>query len=215
MRKYFEASGRAWALCATLVSALILLIVVVPVLSVGGEMLDVMGGYTHSADLAALEGYGEAGRRVYALASLTLDTLFPVVYASFLAGLIYRFRPTERMWRLAWRPPAAGVIDLGENVQIVLMLTRYPDISAGQVAGRLALHDAQGIRVLDRLGAGDLARGVRGGPRCSRMDSRPHVVTAAGGWAATNRGSRWWVGSDRRCDMGWCSSYLVGRRRNA
>ena len=134
MRKYFEASGRAWVLCSTLVSALILLVVVFPVLPVGGEMLDVMDGYTHSEALAVLEGYGEAGRRVYALASLTLDTLFPVVYASFLAGLIYRFRPTERMWRLAWLPPAAGVIDLGENVQIVLMLTRYPDISAGQVA---------------------------------------------------------------------------------
>ncbi len=147
MRKFFEASSAAWALCATLVSALILLVVVFPAMPVGGEMLDVMGGYTHSEALAALEGYGEAGRRVYALASLTLDTLFPVVYASLLAGLIYRFRPTERMWRLAWLPPAVGVIDLGENIQIVLMLTRYPDISAGQVAGASLFTTLKGYAV--------------------------------------------------------------------
>ncbi|WP_420615804.1 hypothetical protein [Candidatus Palauibacter sp.] len=107
-----------------------------------------MGGYTHSEALAALDGYGEAGRRAYAWASLTLDTLLPAASASFLAGLIYRFRPTERMWRLAWLPVAAGVIDLGENVQIFLMLIRYPDISAGQVASASLFTMLKGYAIL-------------------------------------------------------------------
>lgn len=135
MRRLFEASSESGALCATLGSTLILLVVVFPALPIGGEMLDAKGVYTYPEALAALESYGESGRRAYAWSSLTLDTLLPVVYASFLGGLIYRFRPTERWWKLAWLPLAAGVIDLGENVQIVLMLNRYPDISAAQVAG--------------------------------------------------------------------------------
>ncbi len=148
MRRLFEASSAAWVLLATFASALILLAVVFPALPVGGEMLDVMRGYTSSEALAALDGYGEAGRRAYAWASLTLDTLLPAAYASFLAGLIYRFRPTERMWRLAWLPPAAGVIDLGENIQIVLMLMRYPDISAVQVASASLFTMLKGYAIL-------------------------------------------------------------------
>ena len=134
MRKYFEAASKAPALCATLASSLVLVMAVFPSLPIGGEMLDAKRGYAHPETLAALEGYGEAGRRAYAWASLTLDTLLPTLYASFLGGLVYRCRPTEQLWRLAYLPLAAGVIDLGENVQIVVMLTRHPDISAGQVA---------------------------------------------------------------------------------
>ncbi len=134
MRRCFEVSSGAWALFATLASALILVVAVFPALPIGGEMLDVRGGYSYPETLAALEEYGEAGRRAYAWASLTLDTLLPVLYAGFLAGLIHRFRPSERWWKLAWMPLAAGAIDLCENVQIVVMLNRYPDISPGQVA---------------------------------------------------------------------------------
>ena len=134
MRRYLEASSRAPALLVTLASTLILVAAVFPALPIGGEPLDARAGYTHAEALAALEGYGEAGRRTHVWASLTLDTLLPVAYASFLAGLIYRYRPAERSWMLAYLPLAAGAIDLGENVQVVLLLTRYPDISAGQVA---------------------------------------------------------------------------------
>ena len=81
-----------------------------------------------------MEGYGEKGRQTYAWSAATLDTLLPLVYASFLAGTIYRLRPTERSWRLAWLPLAAGALDLCENVQITIMLIGYPDVSAGQVA---------------------------------------------------------------------------------
>ena len=134
MKKYFAFASRTPALSATLVATLVLLVVVFPALPIGGEMLDVKTGYTYAEAVAVMESYGERGRQVYAWSSLTLDALLPFVYVSFLAGFVYRFRPTERLWILACLPLAAGVLDLCENVQVVLMLTRYPDVSPGQVA---------------------------------------------------------------------------------
>ena len=134
MRAYLAFAGRTPVLGATLVAALVLLVAVFPALPIGGETLDSRAGYTYEEAVAALEGYGEDGRRAYAWASATLDTLLPLVYATFLAGLLYRFRPAERVWRLAYLPLAAAALDLCENVQIVLMLAHYPDVSAAQVA---------------------------------------------------------------------------------
>ena len=52
---------------------------------------------------------------MYAWSSATLDTLLPIVYASLLAGLIYRFRPTERPWTLAYLPIGVGALDLSSR----------------------------------------------------------------------------------------------------
>jgi len=134
VRQYVEFASRTLALGTTLVATLVLLVVVFPALPLGSEMLDVKAGYTYGEAVAAMESYGDRGRQVYVWASLTLDTLLPFVYVSFLAGFVFRFRPTERLWRLAFVPLAAGVLDLCENIQIVLMLTLYPDVSARQVA---------------------------------------------------------------------------------
>ena len=134
MREFFESVSRTLVLSATLVSTLVLVLAVFPALPIGGEMLDVKAGYTYAEVVAAMESYGAQGRRVYAWSSGTLDVLLPVVYVSFLAGFVYRFRPTERLWRLAYLPLPAGGLDLCENVQVVLMLTRYPDVSTWQVA---------------------------------------------------------------------------------
>ena len=132
MKTYFEAVSRTPVLGAALMSALIL-VAVFPALPIGGELLDVKSGYTYREAVVALESYGEQGRRVYAWSSATLDTLLPVVYVSLLAGLVYRFRPTERLWKLAYLPVGAGVLDLCENIQIILLLVLYPDVSARQV----------------------------------------------------------------------------------
>jgi len=134
VRKSIEFASRTPALSATLTATLVLSVVVFPVLPIAGEMLDVKMGYTYAEAVAAMESYGERGRQVYAWSSLTLDALLPFVFVSFLAGLIYRFRPTERYWTLACLPLAAGVLDLCENIQVVLMLAGFPDVSAGQVA---------------------------------------------------------------------------------
>ena len=134
MRGHFEFISRTPVLSAALMTVLVLLLAVFPALPIGGEMLDVRAAYTYPEVVAAMEGYGEQGRRVYAWSSGILDTLMPVAYVSLLAGVVYRLRPTNRLWRLAHLPLATGVLDLCENVLIILMLTRYPDVSAGHVA---------------------------------------------------------------------------------
>ena len=164
MREYFEFVSRTLVLSATLIAVLVLLVAVVPALPIGGEMLDVKAGYTYPEVVAAMEGYGEQGRRVYAWSSGTLDTLLPVVYVSLLAGLVYRLRPTERLWKLAHLPLAAGVLDLCENVLIILMLTRYPDVSARQVAGASVLHGVERVCGVDLRGAGGRFGSCCGGP---------------------------------------------------
>ena len=151
MRKYVESASRTLALSATLIATLVLLVVVFPALPIGGEMLDGKTGYTYAEAVALMDSYGERGRQAYAWSSLTLDALLPFAYVSFLAGFVYRFRPTERLWTLACLPLAAGVLDLCENVQIVLMLTRYPDVSVGQVAVASWFTLSKGFAVLSCL----------------------------------------------------------------
>ena len=135
MRRYFEVASRTPVLGATLISTVVLVFAVFPAVPIGDETLDSRVGYTFAEVVSLMESYGEERRRVYAWASGTLDTVLPLVYVSFLGGLVFRLRPSEPFWRLAYLPPVAGMLDLGENVQIIIMLTRYPDISAAQVAG--------------------------------------------------------------------------------
>lgn len=134
MRRYLEVVSRTPVLIATLLSTVVLVQVVFPALPIGAETLDARTGYSFDEAVSLMAGYGEEGRRLYAWASGTLDTLLPVIYVSFLCGLVYRLRPTEKLGKLAYLPLAAGILDLAENIQIIVMLTGYPDISAAQVA---------------------------------------------------------------------------------
>ena len=110
-----------------------------PLVPIGGDMLDVRtSGYVLDEAMAALDGYGAAGRRAYMMASLTLDTLFPLAYVTLLAGVIYRYRPTDRWGWLALAPVVTGLVDLGENLQVVGLLLSYPDLSSTQVAAASA-----------------------------------------------------------------------------
>ena len=108
--------------------------VIFQALPIGGEMLDVRQGYSHGEVVAAMEQYGDAGRRTYFWASASLDTLFPIVACSLLAGLIFRLRPNERLGALALLPVAGALFDIGENVQIMAMLANPASVAATQVA---------------------------------------------------------------------------------
>ena len=117
-----------------------------PLVPIGGEMLDVRtGGYALDEAMAALDGYGAAGRRAHLVASLTLDTLLPLAYVTFLAGVIYRWRHTDRWGWLALVPVVAGLVDLGENLQVVGLLLSYPALGATQVAAASAFTVAKSI----------------------------------------------------------------------
>jgi hypothetical protein len=133
-RQFFEFAAGTKPLIVSLVGVLFMMLLVFPSLPLHGEMIDLKLYYTLAEIQTAMLQYGPQGRAVYAMASPTLDTLFPVLYVTFFAGLIYRFRPNERLWVMAFIPVFAGVWDLCENAQITAMLLQYPDISASQVA---------------------------------------------------------------------------------
>lgn len=133
IHRYLEFVSRTPVLIVSLVLA-VLLGASFQALPIGGEMLDVRQGYDHGEVMAAMEQYGEAGRRVYIWASASLDTLFPIAAFSLLAGLVFRLRPNERLGTLAFVPIAGALFDFGENIQIMAMLAGYPDIATTQVA---------------------------------------------------------------------------------
>ncbi len=134
MRRCFAWAGSTPVLLCALVWSLITLLLLFPALPLAVPVLDVRDGYSHAELVQAMTLYGEAGRRIYAWASLTIDTLFPIAYVSLFSGILYRFRPFESLWVVAWIPVAAGVWDLCENAQIFAMLLRFPDVSEQQVA---------------------------------------------------------------------------------
>ena len=134
MRQYFEFASRTSALLTTLALVVLILFFVFPNLPIGGELLDEKPGYTYEEAITALNAYGGDGRTVYLWTSLLLDTLFPLVYVTFFAGVIYRFSVTEGTWWLAFLPVFGGAWDLIENIQISSMLVAYPDVTELQVA---------------------------------------------------------------------------------
>jgi hypothetical protein len=132
-RKFFQFAAGTTPLIQSFIGIMVMLLLVFPALPINGEMIDLKLHYDLADIQAAMLQYGSRGRAVYALASPSLDTLFPLLYVTFFAGLIYRFRPTEGLWVMAFIPVLAGAWDLCENAQITAMLLQYPAISARQV----------------------------------------------------------------------------------
>ncbi len=132
--RYFRLASRTRVLLACAAGVVAWVVVVFPALPIGGTMLDVTAGYSYTELVAAMESYGPAGRRVYAWASPSVDTAFPLLYVTLFSGLLTRLRPTDGWGWLAWIPVFAGAWDLCENAQITAMLLMYPDVSEAQVA---------------------------------------------------------------------------------
>lgn len=97
-------------------------------------MLDLTAGYSYPELVAAMESYGASGRCVYAWASPTVDTAFPILYVTLFSGLLTRLRPSGSWAWLAWIPVFAGIWDLCENAQITTMLLMYPAVGETQAA---------------------------------------------------------------------------------
>ena len=133
MERYFDFAAKTPVLVATLIGTLGLL-ALFQAIPVGGELLDVRQGYGHDEAMAALAAYGAEGRIVYAWSSATVDTVLPCFLVTFLAGLVYRLRPTRNLSVLAWVPLSVGLLDLAENAQIIGMLVQFPDVSPRQAA---------------------------------------------------------------------------------
>lgn len=77
------------------------------------------------------EQYGPGGRSAYIKARLIFDTIFPLVYGSFLTTAIsWTFKlctPKGSPWRLMNLVPLLGVLfDYLENITAAIVMARYP-----------------------------------------------------------------------------------------
>ena len=129
--RYLDFASQTRILVISGLSMVILIIVFSAIPNIGGKLIDLLPSYSYDTIMPLLESYGEDGRRLYAILSPTLDTLFPIVYVTFYAGLIHRLKP--RPWYLSLVPFCLGIVDLCENTQIVMMLVQFPDVSPGLV----------------------------------------------------------------------------------
>lgn len=133
MHRFLQFAAKPGVMLMTALTSGVLLLWAFPRLPLGAPMLDVLPGYGVDEARMLLAQYGEQGRAVYALASPTLDSLLPICYATFFAGVLYRCLPSGQWRWVALLPLAVAGWDLVENVQITLLLLLYPDISDLQI----------------------------------------------------------------------------------
>ncbi len=133
MQRYLAFAATTPVLLLSSALTGLLLAWVFPSLPLGGPLLDTLPGYSPSQARELLVQYGVDGRRLYAVASPTLDTLLPICYVTFFAGAVHRCGLPERVGWLAVLPVVVGVWDLLENLQITLLLLGYPDVSDRQI----------------------------------------------------------------------------------
>ena len=129
-----KSLSSAKSFAVLLVAYLIFVALLMPGLAssaAGSGPLDLLFSYSPAEAFARVESYGAAGRRAYAIGSLTLDTAYPLIYTALFMVIIMQLtrgpesapHPREK---LALIPLATLIFDLGENLSIVAMLSAYP-----------------------------------------------------------------------------------------
>ncbi len=94
-------------------------------------LLDLQFGFTPEFAHAVLAGYGEYGRQGMMLFTGIVDTVYPLVYGSFLALLISRFKIKSNASSNNFKiinliPFIAVLFDFLENTGILIMIQYYP-----------------------------------------------------------------------------------------
>jgi len=95
-------------------------------------------GYSYDYAVELLSVLGNDGRKEYLIRQLPLDFIYPALFSisSFLmlAWLfLKRNDKGSRIFYLCFVPVVAGIFDYLENIQIVLMILNYPDITKAHV----------------------------------------------------------------------------------
>ena len=115
----------------------------------GADIIDVLhGGYDADMVQERFLIYGEAGRALYARAALSLDVVYPLAYSTFFACLIVMGAVSPRARYLVILPIIVGLLDLGENISIYMLLTNFPDIADAQIGRASTLTVAKWWMVL-------------------------------------------------------------------
>ena len=95
-------------------------------------------GYSYDYAINLLSTLGNDGREEYLNTQLPLDFIYPALFSisSFLL-LAWLFSKRNdkgsRIFYFCFVPIIAGIFDYLENIQIVLMILNYPDITRAQV----------------------------------------------------------------------------------
>lgn len=96
-------------------------------------------GYSYEYSMQLLSALGIVGRDAYLYRQLPLDFIYPGLFAISLcllmAWVILKGKThTPAMFYLCLVPIGVGLLDYLENIQIILMIINYPNISENQVA---------------------------------------------------------------------------------
>lgn len=96
-------------------------------------------GYSYEYAMQLLGELGAAGRDSYLYKQLPLDFIYPALFAvssSLLIAWVFSKGklPASRFYYLCLVPIVAGFLDYLENIQIILMIFSYPNVSENQVA---------------------------------------------------------------------------------
>jgi hypothetical protein len=95
-------------------------------------------GYSYDYAIKLLSALGDKGREDYLTTQLPVDFIYPALFAVssclLLAWLFTKRNDSDsRIFYLCFVPVLAGLFDYLENIQIVVMILNYPDISRLQV----------------------------------------------------------------------------------
>ena len=88
--------------------------------NVNENMLDLKFGFNSLDVKETLINLGEEGRKYYIYSSLILDTFFPIFYVSLFTGILINLNVSKIF---AFIPLSGGLLDLGENIQISLLMS--------------------------------------------------------------------------------------------
>ena len=96
------------------------------------------GGYSYDYAMKLLSSLGDEGRKEYLYTQLLLDFIYPALFAissCLLLAWLFSKRNDKgsSIFYFCFVPVIAGIFDYLENMQIVLMILNYPDVSKLQV----------------------------------------------------------------------------------
>lgn len=104
----------------------------------GAPMLDTMGPYQRDELVERMLLYGEQGRALHFRFTLFLDMVFPFIYGALLAGLFTLAARGGTWQNSVILVPVVMVLDWAENLQLLMLLSGFPDLSTAQISAASA-----------------------------------------------------------------------------
>ena len=100
----------------------------------GTLMLDEIEGYDRETLVSQLLLYGETGRELHAKVTLYVDMVFPFAYGALFGGLLALAGRGTRFRLAALFVVPVMLLDWAENIQLLALLSGFPDFTDGQIA---------------------------------------------------------------------------------